>query len=109
METKLLIQGAFGPAHRQTDRSLLRLLTQARRFSDLIMSGAGIAVAERAAEVGVSRSYFTRIFRLNILAPEVTSSILQGRQPPQLTASRLMLAGQLAPTWPAQRRQLSDT
>ncbi len=65
-----------------------------------------MTVAELAAKVGVGRSYFTRVFRLNFLAPEITAAILQGRQPPELTANKLMLAGQLAPTWPAQRRQL---
>jgi len=106
METKLLIQGASGPLHRQADRSLLRLLAQARRFSNLIMSGAGMTVAELAAKVGVSRSYFTRVFRLSFLAPEITAAILQGRQPAELTANKLMLAGQLTPTWLAQRGQL---
>jgi site-specific DNA recombinase len=106
METKLLIQGASGPAHRDKDRSLLRLIGQARRLHDLVMTGYGKTIRQLAAEVGLSPSYFTRIFRLSFLAPEVTRAILQGRQPPELTASKLMLAGKLAPAWPDQRRQL---
>jgi site-specific DNA recombinase len=88
---------------------LLRLIGQARRLHDLVMTGFGKTIRQLAAEVGLSPSYFTRIFRLSFLAPEVTRAILQGRQPPELTASKLMLAGKFAPAWPDQRRQLGVT
>ena len=58
-----------------------------------------------AAEVGVSGSYFTRVFRLNFLAPEITKAILQGRQPPEFSAIKLMSGGQFAGCWSDQRRQ----
>jgi DNA invertase Pin-like site-specific DNA recombinase/AraC-like DNA-binding protein len=106
METRLLIQGASGP-RREPNRSLVRLLAQARRFSDLVMGGNGATIAELAARVGVSRSYFTRVFRLSFLSPEITKAILQGRQPPELIANRLMLTGRLASAWSDQRRRLA--
>ena len=59
-----------------------------------------------AAEVGVSPSYFTCLFRLSFLSPEIVQAILHGRQPPGLTANKLKLAGTLAATWSDQRRQL---
>ena len=104
METKLLIQGASGAAHRQADRSLLRLIGQARRLSDLVMTGSSKTISELAAEAGLSRSYFTRVFRLSFLAPEITKAILQGRQPTKLTAINLMRAGQFALRWSGQRQ-----
>ena len=104
MEMKLLIQGASNPAHRQADRSLLRLIGQARRLSDLVMTGSGKTISELAAEVGLSRSYFTRVFRLSFLAPEITKAILQGRQPTKLSAINLMRAGQFALRWSGQRQ-----
>ena len=79
---------------------------QARCFHNLIVSGEVATVAELADKVGISRSYFARVFRLSFLAPKITKAILEGRQPPELTANKLMLAGRLAPVWPAQRRQL---
>lgn len=106
LETKLLVQGAFGPAHRQADRSLLRLIAQARRFNDLLLSSNGATIAELAARVGVSRSYFTRVFRLSFLAPEIAKAILQGHQPSELSAIKLMGAGRFASVWSDQRRQL---
>ena len=63
-------------------------------------------ISELAAEVGLSRSYFTRIFRLSFLAPEITKSIIQGCQPRQLTAINLMRTGQFVSRWSDQRRQL---
>jgi len=95
-----------GAARREPDRSLMRLLGQARRFNDLVMSSKGATITELAAKVGVSRSYFTRIFRLGFLAPEITKTIVQGRQPPELTANKLILAGKLPSAWSDQRRQL---
>src|SRR5206468_11872438 len=103
MEMKLLIQGEAGAARREPDRSLLRLLGQARRFNDLVMSSKGATITELAAKVGVSRSYFTRVFRLSFLAPEITKTIVQGRQPPELTANKLILAGKLPSAWSDQR------
>ena len=106
METKLVIQATTGSDRCAPDRSLLRLLGQARRFHTLVGGGEIVTVAALAAKVGVSRSYFTRVLRLSFLAPKITTAILEGRQPPELTANRLMQFGRLAPTWPAQRLQL---
>jgi site-specific DNA recombinase len=61
--------GRHGPACREPDRSLLRLLGQARRFNDMVMNGRGTTITDLAAEAGVSPSYFTRIYRLSLLAP----------------------------------------
>jgi len=105
METRLLIDGA-PLGHREPERSLLRLLGQARRYNETIMQNADMSVADLAARAGVTRSYFTRVFRLSFLAPEITAAILQGRQPPELTANKLMQAGALRPFWPDQHHQL---
>jgi site-specific DNA recombinase len=105
-EVRLLIQGDTGAARREPDRSLTRLLGQAHRFNDLVMSSKRATITELAATVGVSRSYFIRIFRLSFLAPEITKIIVQGRQPPELRAKRLILAGKLASAWSDQRQQL---
>ncbi|MEQ1711941.1 MAG: recombinase family protein [Hyphomicrobium sp.] len=106
LETKLLIQCASDPAHRNSDRSLLRLIAMARRFNELVTTGAGLTVTELAIQAGVSRSYFSRVLRLSFLAPEITKAIVQGRQPSEFSAIKLMGAGQFAGAWSDQRRQL---
>ncbi len=107
METRLLIEGAPGAEPpRRPDRSLLRLVAQARRFHDLVMTNDGTPIKALAARAGVSPSYFTRVFRLSFLAPDITRAIIQGRQPPGFSAIKLMGTGQFASCWSGQRRQL---
>jgi hypothetical protein len=72
----------------------------------MVAQNTNMSVAELAAAAGVTRSYFTRVFRLNFLAPRITMAILQGRQPLELTANKLKQAGALSPFWPDQLRQL---
>ncbi|MBU1212622.1 MAG: hypothetical protein KJ587_15315 [Alphaproteobacteria bacterium] len=106
LETKLLIQGALGAGPpRPSDRSLKRLVAQARQFNGLVMNSNARSMRELAVEVGVSGSYFTRVFRLNFLAPDITKAILQGRQPPEFSAFLLMSTGQFAGCWSEQRRR----
>jgi len=106
LETKLLIQGALGSEPtRRYDRSLQRLIAQARNFNDLVMNSNARSMRDLAAEVGVSGSYFTRVFRLNFLALDITKAILQGLQPPEFSAIKLMSSGKFASCWSDQRRQ----
>ncbi|MGE5266186.1 MAG: recombinase family protein [Deltaproteobacteria bacterium] len=105
LSTQMVIEGRSATA-RQPNRSLLRLIGQARHFQDLVISKDGCSFRELAARVGVSPTYFTRVFQLSFLAPDITTAILQGRQPPELSAIRLMRAGHIAPCWEKQRRQL---
>ena len=106
METKLLIQGTFGAEPpRRSDRSLQRLVAQARHLSDLVITSNGKQIQDLAVEAGVSPSYFTRVFRLSFLAPEITKAILQGRQPSELSAIKLLSAGLFPSAWLDQRLQ----
>jgi hypothetical protein len=52
-----------------------------------------------AKSEGVVPSYATRLFRLTILAPDIVSAILSGKQPPELTARRLMDDTRLPLDW----------
>ena len=106
METKLLVEG-HTIANREPDRSLLRLLGQARRFGDMVAQNTTEQSFEAlAASAGVCPSYFTRVFRLNFLAPRIITAILQGLQPPDLTANKVMQMGALSSHWRDQCRQL---
>ncbi len=105
-ETRLLVEASGGSSKApEPDRSLLRLLGQAHRFRDMITSGQDKSLAELAVEAGVSASYLTRVFRLSFLAPSITRAILEGRQPAELTAYSLLLAGKPGALWSDQREQ----
>ncbi len=106
METRLLIAGADGSARKSPDRSLLRLLSQAHRFHDMVMHGRGRTMAELAVEAGVGGSYFTRILRLSFLAPEIVKTILRDRHPLELTAKKLAGDTRLPIAWEEQRARL---
>jgi DNA invertase Pin-like site-specific DNA recombinase len=108
MAMTLLIEGR-APSPRQPDRSLLRLLAQAGRYRDLVLRNQGQNIAALANEAGVGSSYFTRILRLAFLAPEITQTILEGRQAPSLTAKHLALHTKLDPSWDRQRTQFGIT
>jgi len=55
---------------------------------------------------GVSRSYFTRVVRLSYLAPDITQAVLEGRQPRDLTAEKLLAHSRLPLAWRDQRTAL---
>jgi len=104
IETKLLVQGESGS--RKLDRNLIRLIGQAHRFRNMFMTQSSKSMGALAGDAGVSSSYFTRVLRLSFLAPEITKMILQGRQPPELTANRIKHTGRLDPSWVEQMVQL---
>jgi len=85
------------------DARLIRLLLRARRFNATLAQGEGITFAALAEREGVSRSYFTRLVRLSYLAPDITQAILDGRQPRDFTAEKLLEHSRLPLAWHDQR------
>ena len=69
---------------------MIKLLLRARRFNATLAHSDGVHFAALAQREGVSRSYFTRLVRLSYLAPDITQAILDGRQPRDLTAEKLL-------------------
>jgi site-specific DNA recombinase len=66
----------------------------------------GASIRSIAGGERLTGSYFTRLLRLSYLAPDITKAILAGRQPPDLTAAKLLRASRLPITWAAQRTVL---
>ena len=66
----------------------------------------GVSFAALAKGGGVSPSYFTRVVRLSHLAPDLTQAILDGRQPRDLTADKLLAHSRLPLAWHEQRTVL---
>jgi site-specific DNA recombinase len=84
------------------DARLIKLLLRARRFNATLAQEC-VPFAVLAEREGVSRSYFTRLVRLSYLAPYITEAILDGRQPPDLTAEKLLEHSRLPLAWHDQR------
>jgi hypothetical protein len=106
MEIRMLIDGTDPFAAVKPDARLIKLLVRARRFNGTLVHSEGVAFAALALREGVSRSYFTRVVRLSYLAPDITQAILEGRQPRDLTAEKLLQHSRLPLGWHDQRTVL---
>jgi hypothetical protein len=105
-EISMLIDGTDPFAAAKPDARLIKLLLKARRFNATLVGSDGVRFAALAEREGVSRSYFTRIVRLSYLAPDITQAILDGRQPRDLTADKLLAHSRLPLAWSDQRTAL---
>ncbi|HEY6432370.1 MAG TPA: hypothetical protein VIZ17_10350, partial [Acetobacteraceae bacterium] len=59
-----------------------------------------------AQRTNLNRTYMTLLLRLSWLAPDITQAILQGHQPPTLTADKLARTTRIPLDWRAQRELL---
>jgi len=103
---RMLIAGTDPFATAKPDARLVKLLIKARRFNATLLGSDGVPFAALAKRQGVSPSYFTRLVRLSYLAPDITEAILDGRQPRDLTADKLLAHSRLPLGWHEQRTVL---
>ena len=102
-EIRMLIDGTDPFAAAKPDARLIKLLLRARRFSATLAESDNVPFAALAQREGISRSYFTRVARLGYLAPDITQAILDGHQPLDLTAEKLLEHSRLPLAWHDQR------
>lgn len=93
LEMRLVIDGPGQPAN--TDANLIRLIARSHRMLRHADGGHQRQRTQLADAEGVTTSYFTRVMRLAVLAPDITRAILDGRLPPELTAATLLHHGRL--------------
>jgi len=72
------------------DRSLVRLIIKARTYHELVLGNRDRVMKDLVDEAGVTRSDFIRAMRLTYLAPDIVRSIVDGTQPPGLTAAKMI-------------------
>ena len=89
------------------DRGLLRIVARAHDVQLRLTQNVDLTVHDVASEEHVSAAYIYSILRLSSLAPDIVSAIVNGRNPPQLTAKKLMrLSPRLPIDWTEQRKLL---
>jgi len=103
---RMLIEGTDPFTTAKPDARLVKLLIRARRFNATLLDSDGVPFAALAKRERVSPSYFTRLVRLSYLAPDITKAILDGRQPRDLTADKLLADSRLPLGWHEQRTVL---
>jgi hypothetical protein len=89
VEAKLVV---LAQQHRasEPDANLVKALARAHEWWGQIARGEVDGIGETARTERLDRSYVTRVLCLAFLAPELPKAILEGRQPTELTAKRLI-------------------
>ena len=70
------------------------------------LDGQARSVRDLAERLGVNQGDVSRILPLGLLAPDIVEAILDGRQPVELTVTRLKRVRDLPISWAEQRRIL---
>lgn len=87
------------------DNGLVNLLARARQAQRLVEENRETSVEELAAKMRCRPGHFSRLIRLNYLAPDIVTAILDGTQPAELNGDVLLKAN-LPMDWLLQRRLL---
>jgi transcriptional regulator with XRE-family HTH domain len=89
------------------DPALLRIVARAHDIQERLMQKSGLTLHAIASQEHVTPGYVSRLLRLSSLAPDIITAIVNGKNPPQLTAKKLMrLALEIPVDWTAQRKLL---
>ena len=97
------IEPALAPPRR--DEPLIALVAEAVQARELILGNPERSILSIARERGRCRTRLANLVGLSCLAPDIVTAIVEGRQPPGLTARRLRTI-ELPLAWDAQRRVL---
>ena len=97
---------ASADATRAADPKLIALLSRAQDWFERLATGKATALEVIAKEEKVTSSWVARVIHLAFLAPDIARAIVDGRQPPELTAERLMRLVPLPMDWSAQGKHL---
>lgn len=96
-----------GATASEPDPALIKLLIKAREIREAVLAGRGATLEAIAGHRGITSSYATRLLRLSFLSPDLVKMILDGHQPPTLTARRLLADTRLPIVWNDQLAALS--
>ena len=104
-EMKMLVENTDDQT--PADPGLLRIVARAHDIQARLMQNTDLSVHAIASQERVSAAYVYRLLRLPSLAPDIITAIINGKNPPQLTAKKLMrLTTQIPTDWVEQRKLL---
>lgn len=84
------------------DDALLKALIRAHKWAQALEAGRITCLDQIAREQNINGSYISRIIRLNLLAPDIKTMILDGRQPQTMRLADMLKS--FPDEWQAQRR-----
>jgi len=104
-EMRMLVENADDQT--LADPGLLRIIARAHDIQGRLMQSTDLPLHAIASQERVTPGYISRLLRLPLLAPDIVTSIVHGKNPPQLTAKKLMrVALQIPIDWTEQRKLL---
>lgn len=103
-EIRLVVSPGAEKAPGYQSRALLKAVARAHDWREQLIIGQASGLQAIAKQTGLDESYVRRIFGLAFLAPDIVESILDGRQPHDLTLEKLRT--RLPITWAEQRRTI---
>jgi hypothetical protein len=108
VETQLMLPGLdqLNNSARR-DPALIKAIARGRAWFDELATGRAVSLQALAERDGITRRYIRRLVGLAFLSPELVEAILQGRQPIELTATRLTDLD-LPLDWTEQRKLLAS-
>ena len=71
------------------DPALIKAIARGHAWFEELATGRARSLQVLAKREGISRRYIRRLVGLAFLSPELVEAILQGRQPVELTVTRL--------------------
>jgi hypothetical protein len=108
VETKLVLPGLAQQNHNsKCDPALIKAMARGSVWFEELATGRARSLQELARREGITRRYIRRLVNLAFLSPQLVEAILQGRQPVELTATRLTELD-LPLDWTEQRRLLAS-
>lgn len=72
------------------DETLIKAVTRAHKWQAMIDSGKARSIRDVAEREGIPSGYACKIIRLTELAPDITTAIINGRQPQSLQLANMM-------------------
>ena len=88
--TKLLLPGLGQQSQKlRCDPALIKAIARGRAWFEELAIGRARSLQDLANRDGITRRYIRRLVDVAFLSPELVEAILQGRQPVELTATRL--------------------
>jgi site-specific DNA recombinase len=90
VEIKLVLPGMAQQNDRsRCDPTLIKAIARGHAWFEELAAGRARSLRELAERDGITRRYVRRLVDLAFLSPDLIEAILQGRQPVDLTATRL--------------------
>jgi hypothetical protein len=101
---RLVIENGAGT---EVNEGLVELIKEAFAIRNQLLSGSDDSIEAMTERLGMGKGHLTSLVRLSYLAPGIVRALLEGRQPIDLTPTRLLrLSKDLPHHWSEQRHFL---